>query len=87
MRNLIGAALLAVLAMTSLSLAADGPPAAAAPQQSPQVTLKLSLETLNVIAKGLAELPLKEAAPVLNDINAQVQKELAPAEAGPKSKK
>ena len=52
---------------------------AQAEQQPPsEITLKLPMQMMLVIAKGIQELPYKEASPVLNEVQRQVNEQLAP---------
>lgn len=41
-------------------------------------TLELSEDMIKVVAAGLAELPVKHALPVINDINRQLQPQMKP---------
>ena len=57
--------------------------AAQQPQQPAEFTLKLPAQTMLVIAKGIQELPYKEAAPVLTEIQRQVNEQVAAASKPP----
>ncbi len=51
---------------------------ASAQQPPTEITLKLPMQMMLVIAKGIQELPYKEASPVLNEVQRQVNEQLAP---------
>lgn len=56
-----------------LAIAASIIATAAIAQTLPDpVTIKVSRQALQIIGQGLGELPLKTAAPVLNDLQAQL---------------
>ncbi len=60
---------------------------ASAQQQPPsEITLKLPMQMMLVIAKGIQELPYKEASPVLNEVQRQVNEQLAPKPSEPEKK-
>jgi hypothetical protein len=63
-----------MLKTTALAIAASIFATAAIAQTSAPdpVTIKVSRQALQVIGQGLAELPLKTAAPILNDLQAQL---------------
>lgn len=50
--------------------------------QDPFVSLKLPLSAVNVLLQGAAELPYKLVAPVLHDVQQQVEPQLQQPTAG-----
>ena len=79
MRLLLAAgAVLLGLASSALAQGADQAQAQAQAHQPPsEITLKLPMQMMLVIAKGIQELPYKEASPVLNEVQRQVNEQLA----------
>ena len=50
-------------------------------QQAPtEITLKLPTQMILVIAKGIQELPYKEAAPVLTEVQRQINEQMKAGE-------